>query len=73
MWIKKEGCDAVNLDRIENIACQSYSGMYYIGFYGAGLSVKVSYGFNTKEERDTYYNVLMELVSAQEINPVKLQ
>ena len=70
MWIKKEGCETVNLDYVVSIEKSISSPISRIRFFLDNGQI-VSFTFKIENERNEYYENLMDLIEAKEILTMK--
>jgi len=66
MWIKRKGCEAVNLEYVQSIDTNVNDKSFCIKFYEIGDNV-VTYYFATEKEFNEYYEALMDKIEAEEI------
>lgn len=75
MWIKRKGCETVNLDFVQSIKkCtpdEYDTDEYSILFYQRGDN-EVEFFFDSEDELNDYYDALMNFIEAQEIPTLKI-
>jgi hypothetical protein len=73
MWLKRENYETVNMDYVQSIQkrLNKDEDLYYIRFYQIH-SNQCDYDFESEEERDEYYEALLNMIEAKEVSLLKL-
>lgn len=73
MWIKREGCEAVNLEFVQSIEKkhraknENYSELFWIKFYQIHHN-SCTYYFDNKKDWDNFHDNLLSIIGAIEIS-----